>query len=226
MHAGFVILQIVFITCFVLAGITRQIFRKVWSWTMYVLVLCKPCSGLVNLSAIIAINYFSHPFLMDTFHVTPDRGNCNFFIAEVTFFHRNDSVLRHVCLVVVVVPTKDTIQLIIPFSWDWIWIGFTSGYRVATALGIVYWTSLSILGLAASRLVRLFPVNNSPQGYNWRESMNSNLIEKKMKMGVEKIEVQKQKKIRNLENKWYYVKWWNQRSFQDLNMQFKLIIYN
>ena len=26
------------------------------------------------------------------------------------------------------------------------WIGFTSGYRVATALRIVYWPSLSLLG--------------------------------------------------------------------------------
>ena len=63
---------------------------------------------------------------------------------------------------------------------DWIgldWIGFTSGYRVATALGIVYWTSLSILGLAASRLVRLFPVNNPPQGYNCRKSIIMQLME-------------------------------------------------
>ena len=72
---------------------------------------------LVNISAIFTINYFSNLLLMDTSHMAFDRGNCYFFIAEVTFFHRNDFFLQHVCLVVVV-PIKDTIQLIIPFSWD------------------------------------------------------------------------------------------------------------
>ena len=48
--------------------------------------------------------------------------------------------------------------------------GFTSGYRVATALRIVYWPSLSLLGYCfAVSLVA--PVNNPPQGYNCRESI-------------------------------------------------------
>ena len=37
-----------------------------------------------------------------------------------------------------------------PVTQNWLpgldWIGFTSGYRVATALRIVYWPSLSLLG--------------------------------------------------------------------------------
>ena len=43
------------------------------------------CCCCVNLSAILTVNYFSNPLLMDTLHVAFDRGNCNFFITEVAF---------------------------------------------------------------------------------------------------------------------------------------------
>ena len=49
--------------------------------------------------------------------------------------------------------------------------GFTSGYRVATALRIVYWPSLSILGGDASRLVRLFQLTIPPKVTICRESI-------------------------------------------------------
>ena len=49
--------------------------------------------------------------------------------------------------------------------------GFTSGYRVATALRIVYWPSLSLLGRGASRLVRLFQLTIPPKVTICRESI-------------------------------------------------------
>ena len=51
------------------------------------------------------------------------------------------------------------------------WIGFTSGYRVSTALRIVYWPSLSLLGRGASRLVRLFQLTIPPKVTICRESI-------------------------------------------------------
>ena len=51
------------------------------------------------------------------------------------------------------------------------WIGFTSGYRVATALRIVYWPSLSLLGGDASRSVRLFQLTIPPKVTICRESI-------------------------------------------------------
>ena len=51
------------------------------------------------------------------------------------------------------------------------WIGFTSGYRVSTALRIVYWPSLSLLGWGASRSVRLFQLTIPPKVTICRESI-------------------------------------------------------
>ena len=49
--------------------------------------------------------------------------------------------------------------------------GFNSGYRVSTALRIVYWPSLSLLGRGASRSVRLFQLTIPPKVTICRESI-------------------------------------------------------
>ena len=49
--------------------------------------------------------------------------------------------------------------------------GFTSGYRVSTALRIVYWPSLSLLGRGASRSVRLFQLTIPPKVTICKESI-------------------------------------------------------
>ena len=51
------------------------------------------------------------------------------------------------------------------------WMDGNSGYRVSTALRIVYWPSLSILGGDASRLVRLFQLTIPPKVTICRESI-------------------------------------------------------
>ena len=51
------------------------------------------------------------------------------------------------------------------------WIGFTSGYRVSTALRIVYWPTPFLTRRRCFAVRSVIPANNPPQGYNYRESV-------------------------------------------------------
>ena len=54
------------------------------------------------------------------------------------------------------IPVPDAILFVLRLRLGLDWIGFTSGYRVATALRIVYWPSLSLLGIMKKKYEPLF----------------------------------------------------------------------